>query len=53
MAPRRVGEEELFLMGDNRNNSFDSHVWGPIPRGQVVGRARFVFWPLSRAGALR
>ena len=53
MAPRRVGEDELFLMGDNRNNSFDSHVWGPIPRGQVVGRARFVFWPLSRAGTLR
>lgn len=42
-----VGEDEIFVMGDNRANSRDSRSIGAIPITSVVGRAEFVFWPLS------
>lgn len=48
MAPRKLGPREYFMMGDNRNNSNDSHVWGPLTRDRVIGRAEILFWPLSR-----
>jgi signal peptidase I len=41
------------MLGDNRNRSRDSHVWGPLDRSRVVGRAVVVFWPIPRAGAIR
>ncbi len=40
----------LFVLGDNRNNSFDSHAFGPIPAESVVGRADLRYWPVSRWG---
>jgi signal peptidase I len=39
-----VGKEQLFMMGDNRNNSQDSHVWGFLDQSRVIGRAFLVFW---------
>ncbi len=43
-------EDQYFVLGDNRASSNDSHLVGPLTRGQIVGRVRFVFWPLSRFG---
>jgi signal peptidase I len=34
-------------MGDNRDNSLDSRFWGTVPRGQIVGRAMFVYWSID------
>lgn len=41
-----------FMMGDNRNNSADSHYWGLLERYRMVGPARVTFWPLGRIGRL-
>jgi len=46
MAPRKLGPREYFMMGDNRNNSNDSHVWGPLDRSRFIGRAEILFWPI-------
>jgi signal peptidase I len=43
----------LMVLGDNRNASLDSHVWGPLPLDRVVGTAVWRYWPLSRFGPIR
>lgn len=44
----------MFLfMGDNRNGSFDGRGWGLVPRASIVGRAEFVWLPISRIGKIR
>jgi signal peptidase I len=48
MAPVKLGPDQYFMMGDNRNNSNDSHAWGPLKRDRVIGRAEIIFWPLNR-----
>ena len=52
-GPITVGEDELLVLGDNRNASLDSHVWGPLPRQEVIGTAVFRYWPIQRIGAIR
>jgi signal peptidase I len=42
----------LWVMGDNRGNSSDSRVFGPVPRSTVVGRAFVRVWPFDHASFL-
>lgn len=52
MLPVQVPAGYLFVMGDNRNDSNDSHVWGFLPETNVIGRAAVRFWPFSAAGSI-
>ena len=47
-----VPPDEVFLLGDNRNYSEDSHIWGPLPRENVLGRAFCLYWPRERMRVL-
>ena len=53
MPPVTVPDNELWVMGDNRNASLDSHLWGPLPEADVIGTAILRYWPLSRFGPIR
>jgi signal peptidase I len=50
--PFTVPAGSYFMMGDNRTDSGDSRDFGPIARGQLVGRAFARYWPLGRIGGL-
>lgn len=43
----QVPEGQIFVLGDNRNQSSDSHSWGYVPTDYVVGKAMIVYWPLD------
>ena len=45
-----VPSSSLFVLGDNRNNSSDSHNWGYVPMNYVIGKAVFVYWPPQQWG---
>ena len=51
-GPTVIPEGQIFVMGDNRTESYDSRLFGPIEEDRVVGRAFVLFWPLNRAGSL-
>nr|CAA9283622.1 Signal peptidase I [uncultured Armatimonadetes bacterium] len=46
-GPREIPEGDLFVLGDNRNQSHDSHKWGMLPQERIIGRAEIVFWPFK------
>jgi signal peptidase I len=51
-GPVTVPANQYLVLGDNRNNSYDSHYWGYVPRDKIIGRAVVRFWPLNRVGEL-
>jgi type IV secretory pathway protease TraF len=52
-GPIRLGPHQYFMMGDNRNNSADSHQWGPLDGYRIVGKAAVLFWPITRFGLVK
>lgn len=51
-GPKTVPPNSYLVLGDNRQNSCDSHYWGPVPRDNIIGKAVFRFWPVNRLGGL-
>jgi signal peptidase I len=47
-----VPKGDYYMMGDNRPDSLDSRFWGPVPKGWLIGKAFFTYWPPDRIGFL-
>jgi signal peptidase I len=53
LSPYTVPAGHVMVLGDNRNASLDSHLWGPLPESAVIGTAVWRYWPLTRFGPIR
>jgi signal peptidase I len=49
-GPEKVPADNFFVLGDNRDNSSDSHVWGMVPTEMIIGKAWISYWPVSSWG---
>jgi signal peptidase I len=45
-----LGEDECFVLSDDRSNTNDSRTWGPVPVNLIAGKALFRYWPFTRLG---
>ena len=52
-VPGPFPRSSLFVLGDNRNSSSDSHAWGYVPMGEVIGKALFIYWPFDQIENLK
>ncbi len=53
MPTIKVPENKYFVLGDNRNNSNDSHEGWLVPRDNIIGKAWFTYWPPSKLGVVK
>nr|WP_040697098.1 signal peptidase I [Nodosilinea nodulosa] len=51
-GPETVPEASYLVLGDNRNSSYDGHIWGFVPQENIIGKAVVRFWPPDRVGLL-
>ncbi len=51
-GPITIPEGEYFMMGDNRNDSSDSRIWGTVKAEYLIAKAQFIYWPLDHMGRL-
>jgi len=50
LSKEEISGNSYFVLGDNRNNTSDSHVWGTVPRTNIIGKAWLSIWPPERWG---
>lgn len=49
----KLSNDEYFVIGDNREDSFDSRYFGPINKDQMMGNVNFIFFPFNRFGTVK